>query len=170
MKPFELFNQAGFLTTPEGREATDADLRRAVSACYYALFHAITADTAFQIAHGGTPALRAMVQRSISHAQIAKVCELFTRPLDRVPDPWRAVIEPPLDDRLVDVARTFRELQAARHDADYDTTAQFDLALAEHWHARAVHAYECWSSLRSTPNGAAFLAAVLLHERPGKRG
>lgn len=170
MKPFELFNQAGFLAAPEGREATDADLRRAVSACYYALFHAITADAAAQAAQAGTPALRAMLQRSISHAQLAKVCELFSRPLDRISDPWRTVIEVPSGERLLGVARTFRELQDARHDADYNPIAKFDLALAEYWHARAVDAYETWKDVRHTPNGAAFLVAVLLHEKLSKRG
>lgn len=170
MKPFELFNQAGFLATPEGREATDADLRRAISACYYALFHAITADAASQAAHAGTPALRAMLQRSISHVQLAKVCELFSRPLDRVPDPWRAVVEVPSGGQLLSICRTFRELQDARHDADYNPIASFDLALVEYWHARAEDAHERWKEIRQTPNGVAFLVAVLLYEKLGNRG
>lgn len=86
-----------------------ADLRRAVSSAYYALFHAMAEDAANLLVGKGATApdkAWAHVYRALEHGAAKKACEQ-ARNLG-------------FPEALVAVADDFVALQANRHAADYD--------------------------------------------------
>lgn len=93
-------------------EPKQVDLRRAVSAAYYSLFHLLTLEAAENWKH---PTQRNRFARLFDHGRM-KACssKLVSRPLPA--DAIEATVAADL--RLV--ADSFIKLQQARHTADYD--------------------------------------------------
>jgi hypothetical protein len=112
LNPEHLLDQADKLISGEGAGAPrQADLRRAISAAYYAAFH-FTLMTLADLFVGKTnrsTSRYALIYRSVDHARLRKLCD------DMRPTP--AGLGPHL--------RTFAsgviQLQQKRHWADYDT-------------------------------------------------
>jgi hypothetical protein len=98
-----------------------ANLRRAVSTAYYALFHAVLTDVADQLVGKGqrnTPQY-ALVYRSVQHRRLTDLCENIVK--EKPPDKYKPYV--PLGGfgaDLLAVARTLIDLQGKRHSADYD--------------------------------------------------
>lgn len=96
-----------------------SDLKRAVSTAYYALFHAMCRNAADQLvgASRASRPQRAWVQayRAVEHGHAKAQCQR-DEVLRQFPQP------------VQDFAALFVELQAARHDADYDPTSEFSLS------------------------------------------
>ena len=111
-------------------------MRRAISAAYYGVFHAIAAELADDLV-GRTQrqtALYALVYRSIDHRSLRDLCEIVKKatppeklrkyaPAGGFDNDWKALAEAVLD------------LQEKRHSADYDplfrvTTSDAALAVA----------------------------------------
>ena len=63
----------------------------------------------------------------------------------------------PLDLRLVSLAKSFTELQDARHQADYNTYRSYTRQEALHFHQLSTTALEDWTAIRRTSHGDAFL-------------
>ena len=126
--PHELIATCYKLVSPASAlPPSEADLRRAISTAYYAVFHALSASNAELIA--GLP-----LSGMSSHAW-----ERVYRRLDhgRAQNNLRAAL-PYLSPSGAEFARTFIELQGLRHEADYDpnfsithTKARNMIALAE---------------------------------------
>src|SRR5829696_993111 len=101
-------------------------LRRAVSSAYYALFHALIADASLRTI-GGDPEReldRHTVSRWYNHGEMRTVSQWVIRLArdESVPNGVAVLFgNPPAD--LVELARAFIQLQEARHEADYDHTA-----------------------------------------------
>ena len=78
LSPDHLLEQADRLITPPGGGAPrQADLRRAISNAYYAVFHAVVTEAADDFVgrtHRQTPRY-ALVYRSIDHKSLRGVCE-----------------------------------------------------------------------------------------------
>src|SRR5215469_12337460 len=89
----------------------EAELRRAISTAYYALFHLlIDASTTRGVA---TVALRPYVARNFEHMHMLSVCRKYTvLAVDMTGQPVPAEIQ-----RIAD---SFVQLQNARHTADYN--------------------------------------------------
>lgn len=170
MDPDELLRQAWHLTTVKDDGPSDADMRRAVSAGYYAIFHTLVEAAASQASPNGMVPLQANIRRTISHAQVKKACGMFVRPLDRQPDALRQLLNNDGWTELMALARALPELQEARHRADYDSLASFDAVDVAELLSLAQQARALWLTIRHTPNAAVFLTAVLLGERFGMRG
>ncbi len=68
----------------------------------------------------------------------------------------------PLEPQLRDVARTFVDLQQARHDADYDRSVTFIRTDVLQKIALANSAFSNWKAIHSNQNARVFLAALLL--------
>lgn len=105
---------AGHLGSSVGRPR-QADLRRAVSTAYYALFHALAACAADTLI-GPNPASRIeplwlQTYRTLDHGQAKERCQGAMMGLF-----------PP---GIRDFARQFVEMQVQRHDADYNPGATF---------------------------------------------
>jgi len=129
IRPDWLIRQANELAGA-GRGAgqpRNANLRRAVSAAYYALFHEITLQVARHVVPEPpcTDEARHRFVRLIPHQGVKSVCAWVSgpdRPPPRVFDALMAVRD---DTDLRDVAGTFVQLIEARHAADYDHLEPF---------------------------------------------
>ena len=123
--PCELIRQARELSRTGGDDETQrghprqADLRAAVSASYYALFHALTAAASQRVAGTtGSPQLLGAVAHSFQPRQMLEASEEVARPtLRKKYTPLFAGCT--RSDALRDVASAFVVLQARRHAADY---------------------------------------------------
>jgi uncharacterized protein (UPF0332 family) len=162
----DLLEQARHLAKRETRRPRQASLRRAVSAAYYALFHLLAAEGAAIMTRGGKLALRAQVQRAFAHNDMKRICQHFAK--GGLPEPIRSLIISPLEPELMSVAKAFIDLQEQRHAADYDTQREFDRVTALDLVDSAQSAFADWAAVRSTPNAAAFLTALLLNRQWGR--
>ena len=110
----ELLQQARDLAHHNDNHPTQADLRRAVSAAYYALFHLLIFETCANWSRDSSRKnLARMFQHSFMHG-------MSTRTADSRKMPF-AGEDPVAIEKLRSVAKTFFELQDKRHEADYDT-------------------------------------------------
>lgn len=103
-------------TRPAGDAFGQAELRRATSNAYYALFHALAQLAADLLAEPGTREWT-RVYRALEHGTCKQACE-------------KLVKGGGLTQSLRDVANSFITLQDARHAADYDpdwTTDRWDV-------------------------------------------
>ena len=76
----ELLEHARFLANLDERTTTQANIRRAVSAAYYAVFHLLSAAIAKQISPSNPPGLRGRTQRALNHAEMYRAADLFKNP------------------------------------------------------------------------------------------
>jgi hypothetical protein len=142
MNPADLISHGrGLIPTHRGAPKQVA-LRRAVSAAYYALFHAILRTTSDDLV-GKTsqkrrsPAYR-LLYRAFEHSNIRRVCiEAVKSKLS--PKFAEALGTSKFPESIQVAARGFLLLQEKRHDADYDpylrwskSDARVALLMAEH--------------------------------------
>lgn len=129
--------------------------RRAMSSCYYALFHCLARECADLLIGGSgsdrSPEAWRQVYRSLDHGSAKDRCKD-----NNIVSKFPKGIE--------DFANTFVTMQAKRHDADYDPYAKFakssvlsDIALVE-------QAIKNFKSCK-TKDRRAFCAYVLLKKR-----
>lgn len=158
----DLIDQA-LLLAGRGRKPKQADLRRAVSAAYYALFHLLAEAGAKRVARRATT--RTIVRRAFVHGIMRNVCEQVSR--NRMPRPWHRRVGSSLPPDLVAVASAFIELQEARHEADYNLEPTFYRSAVYDLIDQAKRAMEDWEKLKkSRPDTAeVFLLALLLGDR-----
>lgn len=128
--PDDLIDQARALTTGDPRRPRQANLRRAVSAAYYAVFHQLTENAARSILTVSDSAgpIGARLRRTVPHANILKACKWFIGPSGASPDTIRAMRAQPastVDPALARAARLVLRLQQERHRADYDLASPF---------------------------------------------
>jgi hypothetical protein len=118
--PEHLLDQAQKLAAPSGAPPRQVDLKRAISATYYAVFHAILTAVADQIVgvrRRNTPEYE-MVFRSLSHKTLRDVCDGLAKGNS---GKQSAVIPPGgFSAELIRVAEAVVILQEQRHSADYD--------------------------------------------------
>lgn len=98
----------------------NADLRRAVSDAYYALFHFIVLACVESLMPTCPEEDRLRMARHFQHTAIKKVCDWVVGP-SNPPDRVRhSLLQVRADGPLRDVALAFVTLQERRHDADYN--------------------------------------------------
>jgi len=126
LDPGELLATARLLT--KGRKkTTDADLRRAVSTAYYAVFHKIISDAVerFVGSAGRDEAAYAMLYRSFEHRRLKEVCKNLNKPT--LGDAYRRRLRRPhVSENMRRFANAFPGLQELREMADYDPVAKFE--------------------------------------------
>lgn len=109
MKAADLIAQANRLARATQRKPRQVDLKRAVSAAYYAMFHALARECADTIAGTGPQRSEAawlQVYRALEHGVAKNACkEAKTKGF------------PP---EIVEFAEAFVTMQEERHTADYD--------------------------------------------------
>jgi hypothetical protein len=122
LNPDHLLDQADRLIAPPAIGAPrQADLRRAISTAYYALFHAVVTAAADDFAgrtKQQTPRY-ALVYRSINHKSLRALCEDVVK--STLPAKY-TTHKPPggFGPDLIAVATALNDLQEKRHLADYD--------------------------------------------------
>jgi uncharacterized protein (UPF0332 family) len=121
-------------------EPKQVDLRRAVSAAYYGLFHLLTTEAAQNWRHASQ---RDRFARLFDHGRM-KTCSsrLVSRPLPVDP----AQVPVAADVRLV--ADSFVKLQQARHTADYDNSKVWSRTQVYELISLAEDAKGAWLKIR----------------------
>jgi len=116
MDPLHLIRTAKKLARGRGGKPQQADLRRAISTAYYALFHCVANAYADALIGTNTKTRNDMAwnyaYRSITHTKVAQSCKkpnLMTQ----------------LPAEIQDFAGFFRQLQSLRYPADYNPGSSF---------------------------------------------
>ncbi len=121
VNPDHLLDQAERLITPPGGGAPrQADLRRAISSAYYAVFHAVLTEAADDFVgktHRATSRY-ALVYRSVDHTSLRKLCEHIKTSLP--PKYTKHSPSGGFGADLIALATAVVDLQEKRHLADYD--------------------------------------------------
>lgn len=150
----ELLATARRLAKASPKKPRQADLKRAVSTAYYALFHAMAKSAADMVAGTGANKAEkawAQVYRALDHGFAKNACKEVAK-LGFPPD-------------VITVADEFVTLQEARHRADYDPLHRLTRAEAITLVARAESAVKI---LKGVPlkDRRAFAVQLLLKKRP----
>ena len=112
MNPSDLITAARDLTQ-SGLQPSQANLRRAVSTAYYAVFHCLAGTTADLLIGGNRSEAWHQVYRALEHGSAKSACR-NRQAMERFPLEVR------------NFADTFVALQKARHQADYALEGQYD--------------------------------------------
>lgn len=127
----DLFKQAEALATLDAKKPKQVNLRRAVSAAYYAVFHYLVEEACrvqFGTQHAQGP-YRDVIARAFVHGTMKSACTGFNGGT-----PKEAVFKGlprdvsgkfPISMAIKEVARVFADLQQKRHFADYDRSERF---------------------------------------------
>jgi hypothetical protein len=158
----DLLEQAQHLAQLDPRRPRQANLRRAVSSAYYALFQLLTSEaSALYAAEFG---LAARINRTLSHAEMKKASSMFAN--DKLPKGVQAHGGGYTTPREVKaVANAFVSLQQARHEADYDLGRTFSRNEALLFVQTARDAFEAWEPVRKTDDARLYLACFHLWKR-----
>jgi hypothetical protein len=105
-----------------------ADLRRAISAAYYGIFHCFLRTAADELI-GSTAKARkspsyALIYRSFEHSAMSRLCEEALK--SKLPDKLSAGLgRNAFPEEIRYAALAFADLQKLRHEADYNPNARF---------------------------------------------
>lgn len=165
----EYFDHANMLLW-RGSEPSRVDVRRAISAAYYGLFHALT-ESGAKLSRVTSDEVRNQIRRAYNHGTMRKACEIFGRLSARpAPPPYDVIIPEAADPRLFEVAAGFVELQEARNRADYDMLSTLSVFDADRLVAVGERALRQFRDIEYLPETAVFLTALLLADRWPRRG
>ena len=150
--PDYLLEQAQFLANLDTRRPRQANLRRAVSTAYYALFHLLTTAS---VANWKKPRQRAALARIFEHRKMIDACTK-TRG-KQFPNPHHASVR-----HLRTVANTFSQLQQYRHTADYDNSKKWTRTEVLAHIGLAAVAFDNWTTIVREPIADDFLLQLLV--------
>lgn len=155
----DLRQQARHLATIDPRRPKQANLRRALSTAYYALFHLLV-DEATRRALGqaiGVRDHRAVLARGFEHTRMAEVSKSFAGgALPAVVAAGTAGQAVP--DALRRVAEAFVAQQNRRHAADYDPLVTFQRPEVLAALDQVDRAFDDWRRVRKHPLARLYLA------------
>jgi uncharacterized protein (UPF0332 family) len=181
--PRDLLEQATHLAMREPKRPRQASLRRAISSAYYALFHLLIHDAAYNAAPNEPSGLRETVKRALSHNEMKNVCKGFIsgnaafekclrnhKPFQSSEPPLstQKLLSFPLEADLVAVMNAFVELQEARHEADYNTTMTWNRVDVLTKITVASVAFSSWATVKNCANATVFKSALLLQKNWGR--
>jgi uncharacterized protein (UPF0332 family) len=161
----DLVEQAEKLARLDPKRPKSANVRRAISSAYYALFHHLIGEST-QLLLGTTDAdwpLAALAARAFNHGDLKNACGQFTKttPVDVLKTHWLKLgVAANADLRVV--AEEFIALQELRHAADYDLTRTFTRTEALDAVGRSRDAMAAWGRLKQANRELARLAAVVM--------
>jgi uncharacterized protein (UPF0332 family) len=158
----DLLQQAERLARLDPRRAKQANLRRAVSSAYYALFHLLTA--AASALYAGESGLAARINRTQKHGDMKKASQMIANHrLPRGLQPPGGGYQTPIDVKFV--ADTFVALQQLRHEADYDLSWRLSRQEALDVVETARDAFQAWNRVKRTDEAKVYLACFQLWNR-----
>ena len=157
--PEELLDQAKLLLTLAPNQA---NLRRAVSAAYYSLFHLLVRATALKWSE---PLHQARIARIFEHERMKKVSGATIKSMGTAPDRGESNSIQVSRTELTKVAQSFIILQQARHDADYNLEKPLDPADAITQVDRASSAFASWEMTHTSELAKDFLFNLLFKEK-----
>jgi len=152
----DLLRLASDLIEKDG--ASQADLRRAVSTAYYALFHLLISETTLNWSRDSS---RNALGRMFDHGMMRRVS-------DRVADSKRmpfAGEDAVTVSSLRLVAKGFVDLQDLRHVADYDNGTFWNLWEAIDAVTTALSAFDVWHDIKHADIAQEYLVSLLIRPR-----
>lgn len=153
----ELLAQARYLCRKEPKHPKQASLKRAISTAYYALFHCFIYYTTKKFIPNEHKTLRPLLGRIFEHGKMKNAChELIKKGKNKI-----NIIDDVLPNDLLDVADAFKQLQQARHEADYDMAKQFTKVEASDLVELASVAIDGFEGFYSELHGSLFMIALL---------
>lgn len=154
----DLLDQADRLARQGKGRPKQANLRRAVSTAYYALFHLLGAEAADRLVPATPRDLGALFQRAMDHATMKRICRSFADA--KAPPALDRFVTSAIEAELATVAEAFVELQRARHAADYDVLHTLTRRETLDLIGAARDAFVKWRIVRRRPNANLFLLAL----------
>jgi hypothetical protein len=137
----------------------EAELRRAVSTAYYALFHLLIDEATDRLV--SVPALRQRVARTFDHNIMRRVCQEYADATDIGAGQYRTktagIVIPTA---LFNIASTFVALQEAGIQADYNLGASVTHAQAAADVGRVEAAFNDWLLVETHPATDEFLSEL----------
>lgn len=147
----DLLAQAEKLLRGDGGRPKQANLRRAVSSAYYALFHFLIEEaTIFVVGAGRSDkALRQLVGRGFTHTAMREASAEVRKGTPRdLLKPFWTLYSVPTNATLGRLAAAFVDLQQERHRADYDLSQPITLKEADSLVQQARRAISDWETLK----------------------
>jgi len=140
------------------QDPTQADLRRGISAAYYALFHLLISETVMNWRFDES---RNTLARMFDHGVMARVSNRIVDP--RV-FPYDGV-DPLVVGKLRKIAKSFTQLQDNRHIADYDNATYWTSTDAAEEVKKAAIAFIIWQEIRNEKIAQDYLVSLLIKPR-----
>lgn len=154
----DLLQQAFELAGKNPENPKQADLRRAVSSAYYAVFHLLIGET---VANWRLDSSRNGLARMFEHRVMARASERILEP-----KLFPFVGEDPLVvEKLRRVAEAFSLLQDMRHVADYDNAKVWTDTDAFREIEKAATAFSAWDSIKTEKIAQDYLVSLLIKPR-----
>ncbi len=144
-------------------ESGTADLRRAVSAAYYGLFHHLSEAAVQQIAPQVSLETANRIHRWLDHQEIKRICIEFAK--IHLNHPLRDLLGDSSSVAMQTVAVAFIQLQEARHSADYDMGYQLNWEDARQLIAVAAKAITAWDRLAPSAESNIFVLSLFLWKK-----
>ena len=165
--PDDMLDLAASLATGGVGRPRQADLRRAISTAYYALFHRLIDDACRMMISGrgsDSDRLRGVLRRAFGHQDMLDAAKSF-----RSANMKRA-FRPALDneeipDSLRRVADAFFRLQQARHEADYNLAVSIAREDAITSVETVQTAFRDWEQVQRSHAARVFLTALLTYRQ-----
>ena len=165
--PDDLLEQAGHLCRRDSKRPKRANLNRAVSAAYHALFHELTADASSLTVRGSGRKVRVMqrvLARAYDHRQVKSVSQMFSRAaLETRPTKLAKLLakcDVTVSPETGSVAGGFVRLQEERHSADYDLNHVFSREAAEAIVGDARASLLLWRAIRRQDDAEFYLLCL----------
>lgn len=139
-----------------------ANIRRAISTAYYALFHLLISEATL---NWSRPELRPTLARFFDHgpmnkASVSKESELNSYFKENPPESSERTAA----EHLRTVAKTFVQAQQRRIDADYNLGKEVDETEMLTQLETVSAAFKSWNTIRDDSNAQAYLLSMLDHK------
>jgi uncharacterized protein (UPF0332 family) len=152
----DLLEQAYHLANMDTGTPKQANLRRAVSTAYYALFHLLIDEA---VGNWNIARQRSILARTFDHAKMKAVCRDHK-------DRFFSAGQPSAGVPLKNVASALSDLQENRHTADYDNGVHWSRIDALNQIDDARDAFADWQAIRATGAAQDFLLQLSLPKIP----
>jgi hypothetical protein len=162
----ELLAQAHIIATVDPGIPSQANLRRATSAAYYAVFHLLISEAVATLVPAQPRGLRDKVSRSFSHNEMQKICLAVVK--SNLFEKFDILFSSGISNDLRIVAERFSVLQQVRHEADYDVGKVFTRSVTLTHVDDAESAFASWAVIRQTEEAMVFLTALAFGARWAK--
>ena len=154
----DLLKQAIDLIHKDASNPTQADLRRAVSTAYYAIFHLLISETTLNWSRDSS---RDLLGRMFEHNVMRRAS---SRILDSRVFPF-AGEDPALVLKLRRLAELFIQLQDKRNIADYHNGVSWTPVESLRAVTTAGRAFEIWASIKNENIAQEYLVSLLIKSR-----
>jgi uncharacterized protein (UPF0332 family) len=160
----DLLAQARSLAKSDLRRPKQANLRRAISATYYAVFHFLVDQSCRTIigTQQDKSAFRHVLGRAFVHSDMKAACESFSGGTLKKGASKGLPSGFGIPKEIRHIADTFVELQSKRHAADYDLTERFNRADVLYSRMKAKTAIRRFKQLKKSDAKKFFLVCLLV--------